>query len=212
MRDLYPMTDESEVRDLIRDHPWATIVGTGPRSRPGPVAVHYPVLLDEDADGIVLLSHLSRRDAKRLAFGSGELMVIIYGPQGYISPSWYGLPYAVPTWDFAVVHAYGKPEALSTLENLAVLERLVDHFEGPLPNPFRLHVSPTNTAYAEKIVGGTVGYRLPVTRYEARDKMSQDKPAEVVDQIVAALRKPGPYHNEVLADRVERHRDSGTGM
>lgn len=197
------MADDDDARALIRAHPWATLVSNGPH---GLVAAHYPVLLDEDADGMVLLGHLGRRDADRFGLGSHELMVIFYGPHGYISPSWYGLPTAVPTWNFAVVHAYGVPRRLDTAENLRVLERLVDHFEDPLPNPFRLHLTEANTAYAERIVGGTVGFSMPVRRFVGRDKMSQDKPAEVVDRVIAALLAPGPYHNPELADRVAGRR------
>ena len=45
-----------------------------------------------------------------------------------------------------------------------------------------------------------------MTRFEAKDKLSQDKPDEVVARIVAALRSPGPYANAALADRMERRR------
>ena len=50
----YVMNDSDEVKRLIRRHPWATFVS--PASG-GLVASHYPVLLDEAADGIILLSH-----------------------------------------------------------------------------------------------------------------------------------------------------------
>lgn len=199
----YTMTDENAVKALIRQHPWATLVGTG---QDGLVAAHYPVLLDEDSDGIVLLSHVSRRDADLFELGAHELLVIFSGPHGYISPGWYQLPVAVPTWNFAVVHAYGVPKHLDTTENLNVLERLVDRFEDALPKPFRLNITEANTAYAQQIVGGTVGYAMRVDRVVARDKMSQDKPAEVVDRIVAELRSPGPYQNLELANRVAAHR------
>ncbi|MBN9437468.1 FMN-binding negative transcriptional regulator, partial [Bosea sp. (in: a-proteobacteria)] len=112
-------------------------------------------LLDEGADGIVLLSHVGRPDERLHRLGESELAVVFYGPSGYISPSWYGLPQAVPTWNFATVHAYGVPEILSTEENLAVLERLVNHFEDPLPHPFRMRGTLENAAYAERIVHGT---------------------------------------------------------
>ena len=110
----------------------------------------------------------------------------------------------MPTWNFAAVHVWGVPELLSDEENLAVLERLVDHFEDELPEPFRLRISAENAAYAERIVHGTVGFRLRVTRLEAKEKMSQDKPAEVVDRVTAALDAPGPYRNPALAERMRR--------
>ncbi len=198
----YALTDPEAVRALIREHPWATMASATPG---GVVVSHYPFLLEEGVDGLSLVSHVGRPDERLHALGASELCVVFYGPSGYVSPSWYGISPAVPTWNFATVHAYGTPELLSDEENLAVLERLVDHFESPLPNPFRMRSTLENEAYAERIVHGTVGFRLRVTRFEAKDKMSQDKPAEVVQRIIHALRQPGPYRNEALADRMERN-------
>jgi len=207
----YAMTDVAQVRALIRANPWATMASATPD---GVVISHYPFILEEavpGSDEIVLVSHVGRPDEKLHALGASELAVVFYGPTGYISPSWYGLDRAVPTWNFATVHAYGVPEILSDAENLAVLERLVDHFEDPLPNPYRMRITAENAAYAERIVHGTVGFRLRVTRFEAKEKMSQDKPAEVVDRITAALDAPGPYQNPALAQRMRLVRAAAAG-
>lgn len=201
----YALDDPAAAKQIIRAHPWATMASATPG---GVVVSHYPFLLDEDADDIVLVSHVGRPDERRHRLGETELCVVFYGPSGYVSPSWYGLPTAVPTWNFATVHAYGIPEILSDAENLAVLDRLVDHFEDPLPNPFRMRATLENAAYAERIVHGTVGFRLRVTRFEGKDKMSQDKPEEVVARILTRLRAPGPYRNPELAARMERLRSS----
>ena len=196
----YVLDDVEAIRALVRENPWATIVSHVPGE--GLVASHYPMLLDEDADGIVLLSHVGRLDERLHELGAHEVMVIVYGPQGYVSPGWYDVSPAVPTWDFAVAHLHGIPEILSDEENLQVLDRLVAWFESPLPQPFLMHRTLENTAYAERIVHGTVGFRLRVDRFEAKDKMSQDKPAEVIAKIIEALRRPGPYENPKLADRI----------
>ena len=199
----YALHDEAAAKDLIRAWPWATMFSTTPE---GPVASHYPFLLEEDAEGIVLVSHVGRPDERLHRLGETELLVVFYGPSGYVSPSWYGISPAVPTWNYATVHAVGIPEILTDEQNLAVLERLVDHFENPLPNPFRMRISAENAAYAERIVHGTVGFRLRVTRIEAKEKMSQDKPDEVVDRITSALDAEGPYRNPALAERMRRVR------
>lgn len=195
----YALDDEGAAKALIRAHPWATMFSAGPE---GPVASHYPFLLDEDADGIVLLSHVGRPDERVHGLGGGPLLVVFYGPSGYVSPSWYGISPAVPTWNFATVHATGVPEILTGEENLAVLERLVDYFEDPLPEPYRMRRDDLNTEYAERIVHGTVGFRLRVTHWVGKDKMSQDKPADVVQRIIAQLEGDGPYANPALARRM----------
>ena len=200
----YALSRAADAKALIRSAPWATIISA---TSAGPVASHYPVILDEDADetdpdAITLVSHVGRPDERLHELGAHELLVVFSGPSGYISPSWYEVDPAVPTWDFATVHAYGVPEILSDDENLAVLERLVDHFEDPLPNPFRMRGTLATSAYAERIIAGTVGFRLRVTRFHGKEKMSQDKPVEVLERVVAALDRPGPYENAALAARI----------
>ena len=184
---------------LIRDNPWATMFSS---TANGPVASHYPFLLEQDADGLVLVSHVGRPDERLHQLGTGPLLVVFYGASGYISPSWYGISPAVPTWNFATVHVTGVPEILSDDENLAVLERLVDHFESPLPEPFRMRRDELNVEYAERIVHGTVGFRLRVTSWVGKEKMSQDKPAEVVERVIEQLDGDGPYANAALAARM----------
>ena len=196
----YAVDDVAAVRALVRENPWATLVSFVPGK--GIVASHYPVLLEEDAEGIVLVSHVGRPDERLHELGAHECMVIVSGPQGYVSPGWYDTSPAVPTWNFAVAHLHGTPELLGDAENLRVLERLVDHFERVLPEPFLMNRSLENADYAARIVHGTVGFRLRVTRFEAKEKMSQDKPTAVVQRVIEALGRPGPYANPALAARM----------
>ncbi|MCH8569874.1 FMN-binding negative transcriptional regulator [Nesterenkonia sp. AY15] len=206
----YALEDLEAIKDLITAHPWCTFVAHTPA---GLVASHYPVILEEQADddgGLVLLSHVGRPDEAKLGLGGAggtepsELLAIIQGPHGYISPSWYGSRPNVPTWNFAAAHLYGVPEVLSETENLAVLHRLVEHFERPLPDPHLLDATEENSEYAQRIVRGTVGFRLRVTRIEAKEKMSQDKSMESVRNIIDELRGTGPYADPALADRMSR--------
>ena len=75
----YALTDPRAVADLIRANPWAAIVSATDR---GLVASHYPVLVDEDDDGLWITSHVGRPDERLHGLGSGELLVIVEGPSG----------------------------------------------------------------------------------------------------------------------------------
>ena len=200
----YAMEDRDAVRDLVRDSAWGTLVSWVPGR--GLVASHYPLLIDEtgDPDEIVLLSHVGRPDERLHELGAHELVVIVWGAQGYISPGWYETSPAVPTWNYTVAHLYGVPEVLDDSENLAVLERLVARFEEVLPDPHLMNRTLENAEYAARIVHGTVGFRMRVTRFEAKEKMSQDKSPEIVERVIGALREPGPYRNPALASAMER--------
>ncbi|HEY2555576.1 MAG TPA: FMN-binding negative transcriptional regulator, partial [Diaminobutyricibacter sp.] len=189
---------------VIRENPWATIVSN---TSDGLVASHYPVLIDESRDELSLVTHVGRPDEQLHELGQHEVLFIIQGPHGYISPGWYDPKPAVPTWNFIVVHLSGVPEILSDEENLEVLASLVDHFEDRMPEPRRMNGTPENTEYAARISSGTVGVRLTPTRIVAKSKMSQNRPSESVDRIITELEGDGPYSSEALAEEMRRVRD-----
>ena len=193
--------DPADLKRLVRENPWATLVAATPA---GLVASHYPVLLDETREELTLLTHVGRPDDQVLGLGEGELLVIVAGPHGYVSPSWYATSPAVPTWNFVVAHLAGVPEVLGAKENLAVLAAMVDHLEAPVESPRPLLADPVDAAYAERISAGTVGIRLTPTRITTKAKLSQDKPPEVVQRVVAELEGRGPYASPALAREMRR--------
>lgn len=196
----YVITDPEQVKRLIREHPWATMVS--PVST-GLVASHYPILLEEDAEGISIVSHVGRPDDRLHELGEHELLVIVQGAHGYVSPSWYDNGEIVPTWNHATAHLYGVPEILTEEENYAVLAGMVDHFEAGVSRPVSLAM---DEAASRRLALGTVGFRMRVTRFEGRLKLSQNKTAEVVERVIGALETPGPYASSTLAEEMrQRH-------
>lgn len=194
---LFVSDDPDLVRQLVREHPWGTLVTA---TSAGLRASHYPLLLDDDAPNLTLLTHLGRPDDEVLEIDRGELLVIVQGNHGYISPSWYSpQERKVPTWNFTVAHLHGTPQILDEEENLEVLIRLVDHFEGPLADPS--HLDPD---YAAPIAKGTVGLRIPIDRFELKRKLSQNRDEESRRNAIEALREEGPYRHPQLAEEMER--------
>lgn len=191
----FTLTDQTEIKRIIRENPWATFVSSPPG---GLVASHYPVIVDDERDELSILSHVGRPDERLHELGEHELLVVLQGPHGYISSSWYDEDPAVPTWNFVAVHLSGIPEILSQEENLEVLARLVDHFEDELPSPRRMRGTLEDAAYAERISAGTVGLRLTPTRIVAKQKMSQNRPDHIVDSIMAELDGTSPYASAAL--------------
>jgi len=182
----YLMTDPDEVKRLIRAHPWATFVSP---TANGLVASHYPVLLDEDAHGITIVSHFGRPDDELHELGQHEVLVIIQGPHDYVSSSWYSPGDLVPTWNHVTAHLYGTPEILSEEENFQVLSRLTDHFEQHQPHGRSLS---EDEAGARRIAKGTVGLRMRVSRFDARAKLSQNKSPKVIENVASHLAGPNP--------------------
>ncbi len=208
---VFALSEREEIKRLIRENPWATIVSHTDKGEL--VASHYPVILDESPeaeDAIVLLSHVGRPDERLHELGRHELLVIIQGPHGYISPTWYAELPSVPTWNFVTAHLFGMPEILSDEENLRVLETLVDHFEHRLPEPYRLADTVEDAEFAARTATGTVGFRLTVSRLVAKNKMSQNQPVETVERIIAELEGDGPYSSAALASQMRRVHDRPT--
>ncbi|TPW70118.1 FMN-binding negative transcriptional regulator [Schumannella sp. 10F1B-5-1] len=195
------LLDRDEVKRLVRENPWVTIVSTTPT---GMVASHYPFLLDEEAsagDEIVLVSHVGRPDEQLHGLGSDEVLLIVQGPHGYISPSWYPEGQNVPTWNHVTAHLWGTPEILGFEENYRVLEHLTDHFEKDMPGGRSLDLDEEG---ARRLSKGTVGIRIRVERMDARAKLSQNKAPEVHERIVAELEGDGPYAQPSLAAEMRR--------
>ena len=193
---LFASDDPEQVRQLVREHPWATLVST---TATGLAASHYPVLLDEDAPGLTLLTHLGRPDEEVLEIERGEVLVIVQGHHGYVSPGWYSPEERlVPTWNFTVAHLHGTPQVLGEDENFKVLTKLVEHFERRLDQPALLEPD------AAPIARGTVGLRIPIDRFEMKRKLGQNKDEETRQKAIAALRGEGPYRHRALAEEMER--------
>lgn len=184
------MTDVGEIRRLIDLNPWVTLVS---QTDDGLVASHYAVMLDDTRDDLTIVGHVGKPDDAILGLGDRELLVVVQGPHGYITPRWYGDVPAVPTWNFVSAHLSGIPELLSPEENLRVLERLVERFEGDGDDARGLYAVPNDAAFVERLERGTMGFRLTPTRVTAKLKLSQNRPAEVVETIIDGLTVEGRH-------------------
>ncbi|HEX8753755.1 MAG TPA: FMN-binding negative transcriptional regulator [Solirubrobacterales bacterium] len=199
---LFASEDPELVRQLVRENPWAILATTNGE---GLVASHYPVMLDEEAPQLTLLTHLGRPDEEVLDIERGEVLVIVQGKHGYVSPGWYGPDGGVvPTWNFTVAHLRGTPQVLGEAENLEVLANLVEHLERPLEEPIVF-----DREEAAPIARRTVGLRIPIERFELKRKLSQNKDRETRRRVIDGLRQPGPYRHPELAEEMERELEAG---
>src|SRR5580704_9623215 len=101
--------DVEVMHTFIRACPLATIVTMG---SDGLNANHIPFHLSTDpAPNGTLLGHVARANTLWKDFDpEREVLAIFQGPDAYISPNWYATKQetgkVVPTWNYAVVHAY----------------------------------------------------------------------------------------------------------
>jgi len=163
---------------LIRAHPLATLVTQGAN---GLTANLIPfILIPGDGGPDILRAHLARGNAQLddLRAG-GEALVIFQGPQAYISPSWYPTKRehgkVVPTWNYVVVQAWGRPRAIEAadwlLDQIGALTTLE---EGGRAEPWSVADAPADFIAAQ--LRGIVGVELPIDRIEGKWKASQNQP------------------------------------
>lgn len=165
---------------LMRQFSFATLITTADAA---PFATHLPFLVDAGEGGLgVLRAHLARANPQWRHFtGSAEALVIFQGPHSYISPGWYEGQPAVPTWNYAAVHAYGVPRLLDDAETLGLLRASVAEYD---PAPEALDMP---DEFVRRMQRGLVGFELPVARLEGKRKMSQNKSEADREGVIAAL-------------------------
>jgi len=178
---------------LVRAHPLGALVTLG---ADGLEANHIPFEIDSDpAPFGTLRGHVARANPvwRELSRGA-DALAIFQGAATYVSPSWYPTKQeggkVVPTWNYAVVHAYGPLRAVDDPAWLrAFVERLTNRHESGRTAPW--HVTDAPADYVDKMVTAIVGIELPVTRLLGKWKTSQNRPARDRAGVVAGLEQDG---------------------
>jgi transcriptional regulator len=192
------------LHQLMREHPLASLVTYG---RSGLFASHLPMLLEEDATLGTLRCHVSRVNAQWKDFDPAvEALAIFSGAGHYISPNWYEEKQAtgrvVPTWNYAVVHAYGNLKVIEDAEWLrAHVERLVSLHEAALPKPWALSDAPQEYVTAQ--LRGIVGFEMKIERLEGKWKVSQNRSQADRLGVVEGLNELETPESEAMARLVE---------
>lgn len=196
--------DDGAVRELLTRHGAADLVTMTPD---GLVATFLPFLHDPDvgASG-ALLGHLARNNDQWRRPVTGEALVIVRGPDAYVSPSWYPSKRAhgrvVPTWNYLTAHVYGRLVVHDDLDWVeALVRRLTAKHEALGAPPWTVDDAPQEFVAGQ--LRAIVGVELVISRVEAKAKLSQNRSAADVDGVVSGLRARGE-HASAAAVRATR--------
>jgi len=191
--------------ELIRAYPLATLVT---HSSIGLNANHIPLHLSESPSPYgALRGHIARANPLLGEIADGiETLAIFHGPDSYITPSWYATKKetgkVVPTWNYAVVHAYGFLRVVDNASWLrAQLEALTDHNEAFFPEPWAVSDAPPE--YVEKIMAAIVGVEMVITKLLGKWKASQNQSTQNQMGVVSGLKESGFPESEAMATLVE---------
>jgi len=177
--------DLATLHKLMRECSFATLITQQDGT---PLATHLPFILDAERGPYgTLFGHIARANSQWHTFEEGqEALVIFQGPHAYITPSWYEAKLAVPTWNYAVVHAYGVPRLIEDKTVLSgLLQTLVQTYEAGFETPWTFELLPDD--YVQKMMQGIIGFEIPISRLEGKFKLSQNRPESDQVRVAVAL-------------------------
>jgi len=176
--------DHDCLHRLMRDYSFAALVSVLDGR---PFASHLPFILDIDRGPYgTLRAHMARANPHSQTLGSRlESLVVFQGPHAYVSPNWYRTHPSVPTWDYAVVHAYGIPSVLDDAALDRLLNQLVAEHEKEMKTPWSAATLPVD--YRDKMRRAVVGFEIEIARLEGKFKLSQNRDAIDRRNVQAAL-------------------------
>lgn len=190
---------------LIDAHPlasWAT-------TQDGELVVHHvPFRLDRTRGEFgTLVGHVARANP---VWRSPQPSLLVFGgPQAYVSPGWYPSKQVhgkvVPTWNYAVVHARGRPvireDAASVLR---IVSALTDTHEATQAHPWQVGDAPAE--FVDQMLRAIVGIEIPIEQLVGKWKVSQNRSAEDRAGVASGLRgaPDGEAMATLVADRADR--------
>lgn len=189
----FDQPDIPVLHDLIRSRPLSTVVTL---SSGGLDANHIPLHLSAEPSPLgTLRGHVARANPIWSDLAQDvEALAIFHGPDAYITPSWYPTKAetgkAVPTWNYAVAHAYGRLRVIDDPSWLRThLEALTAQHEAAFEKPWQLSDAPLD--YAEKLMGAVVGIEIVITRLQGKWKASQNQPPQNRTGAIRGLEESG---------------------
>jgi len=147
-------------------------------------STHTPLVYQPNEQLGVLIGHMDKYNPQVDHFKENiEVQIIFNGPQVYISPAVYSTT-QLPTWNYFKAHLKGR----LTLENARekVKQSLIDmtaFLEGDQPN----YTLDPNNPRMEAALDYIVGFRIEITSWEGKYKISQDKKKEDQKRAMVAM-------------------------
>ena len=193
---------DDDVEALLLRHRAADLVTAGPD---GLAATMLPFLYD--AERRTLRGHFARNNDHWRTAGGAKALVIVRGPDAYVSPSWYATKAehgrVVPTWNYVTAHVHGVVTVHDDPAWVADLVReLTERHETGRPAPWSVDDAPAKFFAGQ--LRAIVGIELAIERIEAKFKLSQNRPAVDVDGVIAGLRAEGDAESAAAVDAHRR--------
>jgi transcriptional regulator len=198
-------TDPEKLLALVAQYPFATVITPGADEL---WVSHVPLLVQRRNGALVLVGHLARANAHWQAMEAGAAtMAIFHGPHAYVSPTWYAISPAVPTWNYVVVHATGRARVQQQGHEVAgLLRELTAVYEGRGAGAWTPDGLPDE--FAQRMRDAIVGFEIAVDRMEGKVKLSQNRSAEDRRGVVAQLEAQASEGSRAVAALMRKNEES----
>ena len=185
MNDLFASRRPDDLAQLVQQQPLAWIVTGAPGAQQ---VTPLPVQLACGGDGApeALLGHFARGNAQLQEIAKhARASVLLMGPHGYISPSWFRDRTRAPTWNMAWA-MFDVEIALKDTPDDAdrSLRGLIAQLEADRPGAWR--GEEMGTRY-DPLARGVVGFVAKILAVRSSFKLGQDERDDVFFDILRAL-------------------------
>lgn len=170
---VFRQSSEADAMAMARARGFGVLMVNGAE---GPLAAHVPFEIDE-AGGVVTL-HLARSNPIARGALPCAAVMVVSGPDAYVSPDWYGVPDQVPTWNYVAVHLRGVLEPLPPEALRPHLDRVSAAFEARLAPKKPWVADKMTDGVMDRMMRGIVPFRIVVGSVASTVKLNQNKPEE----------------------------------
>ena len=185
-------TDEQEMLAQVADIAFARIIASTPD---GLRVAHAPVIVTEHGR---LRFHLSRSNALCGHLDQAQALILVEGPNAYISANWYGDARAsVPTWNYVAIECEGHTTQLDRSTLAPMLDALAQRLEPKVGEDWtRAKMEP---ARFEAMCKAIIPFELDITAIRGTRKLSQNKSHSDLQRVTTAL---DALHHRAMAERM----------
>lgn len=190
----YRQEPETRALAFAAERGFGVLTATGPE---GILAAHVPFVLEDGR----LAAHLVRSNplVRHLKSGPAAALMVVSGPDGYVSPDWYGEADRVPTWNYVAVHLRGRLALLPEDRLRPHLERLSAGFEGRLAPKPPWTLDKMSEAALASMLRQIVPVEMPIEAVASTFKLNQNRSAAAREGAAAALAAGGTPGLETAA-------------
>lgn len=197
----FNIKDSELILRIIKEFSFATLISNNNNE----IEIsHLPLIAD--TSGTFLTGHFAKANAHSNIPENSEIVAIFHGPHSYISPSWYETRNAVPTWNYVNIHVSGILTRLHSDELLNELEALIRTFE---PDSTEYSLNDLSSENKERLINGIVGFKIEITKIDAKAKLSQNHSVERQSLVAEKLNSFGKenelYISKLMKENLKGH-------